>query len=84
MSEENKVLDPFVADVFTAMFSQSASLTNAVFDDYERAIAEWKQDFASLFDAVAKANLRVDSAQVERILDGFDFIRSRANPKEDS
>ena len=49
MTDEPRVMiDPLVADIFTAMASQSAATTNRVFDDYEATIAEWKERYLSL------------------------------------
>lgn len=73
------IIEPFVADVFTAMFNQSANTTNAVMDNYERNIADWKKAYAKLWDAVDRANYdHIDSQRLNNILGATEHMRTRA------
>lgn len=66
-------LSPLVADIFTAMFTQSAATTNAVLEDKERTIAELKADYVALWEAVERIAVKTDSASLERLLDATDW-----------
>lgn len=70
---ENQIMSPLVGQIFTAMFKQSEATTNQVLDNQDREIAKWKKNFYDLYMSVADANETVDSARIDRILDGFAY-----------
>lgn len=81
MAKDKIEFSPFVASVFTAMAAQSEATTNQVFDNYERQIADWKADYAKLWDAVERTNERLDSQSLGNILFNTSYTRDRAEPK---
>lgn len=70
-TEEHVVIEPLLANIFTAMAKQSEDITNRVLDNKDREIREWKDRFIKLYDAVAMANGKIDSARLGRILDHY-------------
>jgi hypothetical protein len=72
-------IDPFLANVFTAMFKQSEDITNRVLDNKDAEIRAWQSRFFKLYDAVAVANLKIDSVQLERILDHWAWDAEQAD-----
>lgn len=80
----NTVLDPFVADVFTAMFNESANTTNALLDRYQSTIADLKADYVRLYEAVERANAFVDSLRIDNILASADWKYRSAKRDEAS
>jgi len=71
----------FFGQVLTATMTQTADITERVMDNYEARIIDLENDFAELFDAVDRANHKVDSARIERILDGCAWKRDRIQRK---
>lgn len=68
-TEEVIVLDPLLADIFTAMFTQTASISEQIDRNNEAQIHNWQQNYASLWEAVSRISEKIDSGRLERLLD---------------
>lgn len=71
--DEKIILDPLMANIFTAMFKDTEDITNRVMDNKDREIREWQSRFLKLFEAIDQANTKVDSLRIERELQHFAF-----------
>ena len=80
----DRAISPLAADIFTAMAKQSEWTTNAVFDNKDREIREWKERFVKLWDHVQKENHRVDSLRIQIVLDDFSYLAGTAARSLDS
>jgi hypothetical protein len=76
--KESTIIDPLMANVFTAMFKESEWTTNQVFANKDREIREWQSRFLKLFEAIETANTKVDSLRIDNELSHFAYDANTA------
>lgn len=77
-------VSPLVGAILTASVQQVQETTDQLLESKDQEIAEWKAAFSKLYDFINSANDSVDSAKIERILNGFNQKRSWAEPDTNS
>jgi hypothetical protein len=79
-NEALATLAPFIQ----AHLAASHSATNAVIENLEADVAEWKRSFADLYDWIEDANGSVDSMKINNILAGHAGRRTWAGRELES
>ena len=65
----------FTGQLVQGMVNWNQSITNAVIENIERQRDEAQENFIRLFDAVARANVKIDSQRLGWIIDDYGLTR---------
>ena len=75
---EQMPFSPLLADILTANVKWSADLSDRVIDNKDREIAELQKNYTELWEAIDKANDKIDSLTLDTILAKHGMRVSRA------